>query len=160
MLETLPMWSNVQPQLQPQLGKALTLSANILEISAPTVLGELRRTDADHPAALSTGGKAKLSCWASPSAATGTCASCSCTERGRCCNALNTTPAVSDSGCIGWQRACATQQRDRGDCQQAGTDCLGGAVQWQRVSAPAGCNGGLRLAVEMKTYRMISTEVC
>jgi len=35
MLETLPMWSNVQPQLQPHLGKPLTLSADVLEISAP-----------------------------------------------------------------------------------------------------------------------------
>jgi hypothetical protein len=35
MLETLPMWSNVQPQLQPHLGKPLTESANALEISAP-----------------------------------------------------------------------------------------------------------------------------
>jgi hypothetical protein len=27
------MWSNIQPQLQPQLGKPLTLGANVLEIS-------------------------------------------------------------------------------------------------------------------------------
>src|SRR5271166_1190100 len=33
MLETLPMWSNVQPQLQPHLGKPLTLGANVREIS-------------------------------------------------------------------------------------------------------------------------------
>ena len=38
MLETLPMWSNVQPQLQPHLGKPLTLSANVLEIAAAQTL--------------------------------------------------------------------------------------------------------------------------
>ena len=38
MLETLPMWSNVQPQLQPHLGKSLTLSANVLEIAAAQTL--------------------------------------------------------------------------------------------------------------------------
>jgi len=35
MLKTLPMWSNVQPHLQPHLGKPLTLSTNVLEISTP-----------------------------------------------------------------------------------------------------------------------------
>jgi hypothetical protein len=34
MLETLPMWSNVQPQLQPHLGKPLTSIANVL-LSTP-----------------------------------------------------------------------------------------------------------------------------
>ena len=38
MLETLPMWSNVQPQLQPHLGKPLTLSANVLEIATAQTL--------------------------------------------------------------------------------------------------------------------------
>jgi hypothetical protein len=44
MLETLPMWSNVQPQLRPHLGKPLTLSANVFEISAAQVpRGSCRR---------------------------------------------------------------------------------------------------------------------
>ena len=38
MLETLPMWSNVQPQLQPHLGKPLILSADVLEIAAAQTL--------------------------------------------------------------------------------------------------------------------------
>ena len=38
MLETLPMWSNVQPQLQPHLGKPLSLSANDFEIAAAQTL--------------------------------------------------------------------------------------------------------------------------
>jgi hypothetical protein len=37
MLETLPMWSNVQPQLQPHLDNPLTLGANVLEIAAAQV---------------------------------------------------------------------------------------------------------------------------
>ena len=37
MLETLPMWSNVQPQLQPHLGTPLTWSADVLEIAAAQV---------------------------------------------------------------------------------------------------------------------------
>ena len=44
MLETLPMWRNVQPQLQPHLGKPLTLSADLLEIVAAQVpRGSCRR---------------------------------------------------------------------------------------------------------------------
>ena len=44
MLETLPMWSNVQPQLQPHLGKPLTLSANVLEVAGAQVpRGSCRR---------------------------------------------------------------------------------------------------------------------
>jgi hypothetical protein len=44
MLETLSMYSNVQPQLQPHLGKPLTLSANVLEIAAAQVpRGSCRR---------------------------------------------------------------------------------------------------------------------
>ncbi len=38
MLETLPMCSNVQPQLQPHLGKPLSFSANVLEIAAAQTL--------------------------------------------------------------------------------------------------------------------------
>jgi len=38
MLETLPMWSNVQPQLQPHLAELLTLGASVPEISAPHAL--------------------------------------------------------------------------------------------------------------------------
>ena len=54
MLETLPMWSNVQPQLQPHLGKPLTLSANVLEIAAAQVprgscrRGKFRKQGAKH----------------------------------------------------------------------------------------------------------------
>ena len=44
MLETLPMYSNVQPQLQPHLAKALTLGASVLEIAAAQVpRGSCRR---------------------------------------------------------------------------------------------------------------------
>ena len=67
-----------------------------------------------------------------------------------------------DTGGFGqWvHRLAATstaQQSHRGDCQQAGQDRMGRAVQRQRVSAPAAGGSGLSLAVE-KTLRLESTK--
>ena len=52
----------------------------------------------------STRPEARPSCWVSPSAATFTCARCSCTEHAPCCCASSTTPAASGSGCTGWRQ--------------------------------------------------------
>jgi len=54
MLETLPMWSNVQPQLQPHLGKPLTFSANVLEIAAAQIPRGRCRRESSANKALST----------------------------------------------------------------------------------------------------------
>jgi len=54
MLETLPMWSNVQPQLQPHLGKPLTVSANVLEIAAARVPRGIYRREISANRVLST----------------------------------------------------------------------------------------------------------